>query len=118
MVCGSASVPAHEAQPAAALMRARARARARSPLFGGATQNGATGAAYPGQFNFWADVRGPPCCPTVAALAQCPRLGAGGPYRRPAAARLLCAVKRSSGAARTEHTPPDALARAAGAGDY
>ncbi len=35
---------------------------ARSPLFGGATQNGAIGSAYPGQFGFWGDVRAPLAC--------------------------------------------------------
>jgi len=40
---------------------------ARSPLFGGATQNGAIGSAYPGQFGFWGDVRAPLTCSHLAS---------------------------------------------------
>jgi len=79
-------------------------ARARSPLFGGATQNGATGAAYPGQFNFWADVRGPPCQPPRRGPCAVPAPAAAGPQalRRSAAVRLLRALSGGSGAARAE----------------
>ena len=46
-------------------------ARGRSPLFGGATQYGSNASsAYPGQFNFWADV-GPQTLLPVQGLA-CP----------------------------------------------
>jgi len=123
VVCGGAIAPAQEAHSKQQRLT-RARARARSPLFGGATQNGATGAAYPGQFNFWADVRGPPCPPcrlppsrpsrSAHAWALTARTGA---QPLSAAGRLLRAVEEGLGAARAEHTPPDALARAAGAGD-
>ena len=51
-----------------------------SPLFGGATQYGANGSAYPGEFNFWRDVRGPPEAPLalVCSALGMPVLCVGG----------------------------------------